>query len=48
MELQTLIYDRMEDIFARGLHRFLADLQKTCRQIGEQIARSYFYYAVVA
>jgi hypothetical protein len=24
------------------------DLQKTCRAIGEHIARTYFYYAVVA
>jgi uncharacterized alpha-E superfamily protein len=46
--LETLIYDRVEDIFARGLHAFLVDLQRTCRLIGEQIARSYFYYAVVA
>jgi uncharacterized alpha-E superfamily protein len=44
----SLVYDRIEDIFARGLHVFLSELQKTCRQIGEQIARSYFYYAGVA
>jgi uncharacterized alpha-E superfamily protein len=44
----SLVYDRIEDIFARGLHVFLADLQKTSRQIGEQVARSYFYYAGVA
>ena len=43
----TLTYDRIEDIFARGLHSFLVDLQKTCRAIGEHIARTYFYYAVV-
>jgi uncharacterized alpha-E superfamily protein len=46
--LESLRYDRIEDIFARGLHTFLADLQKTCRSIGEHIARTYFYYAVVA
>ncbi len=33
------MYDRIEDIFERGLHPFLTDVQKTCRQIGYQIAR---------
>jgi len=42
----TLVYDRIEEIFARGLHEFLAELQRTYRAIGECIARSYFYYAV--
>jgi uncharacterized alpha-E superfamily protein len=42
----TLLYDRIEEIFARGLHPFLVDLQRTCRAIGEHIARTYFYYAV--
>lgn len=42
---ETLMYDRIEEIFARGLHTFLTDLQKTCRSIGEHIARTYFYYA---
>jgi uncharacterized alpha-E superfamily protein len=46
--LETLVYDRMEDIFERGLHNFLVELQKTCRAMGEQIARSYFYYAAIA
>lgn len=45
---ESLMYDRIEDIFARGLHNFVADLQKGCRSIGEHIARTYFYYAVVA
>jgi len=44
---ESLMYDRMEDIFAQGLHAFLADVQKSCRSIGEHIARTYFYYAVV-
>ncbi|HYP13061.1 MAG TPA: alpha-E domain-containing protein [Bryobacteraceae bacterium] len=44
----TLVYDRIEDIFTRGLHSFLTDLQKTCRLIGDNIARRYFYYAGVA
>ena len=46
--LDTLVYDRIEDIFARGLHPFLLDLQATCREIGEHVARKYFYYAGVA
>ena len=44
----SLVYDRIQDIFARGLHLFLNDLEHTCRKIGEQIARSYFYYSGVA
>ncbi|HYP12816.1 MAG TPA: alpha-E domain-containing protein, partial [Bryobacteraceae bacterium] len=44
----TLVYDRIEDIFARGLHDFLKDLQQTCRLIGDNIARRYFYYVGVA
>lgn len=45
---ESLMYDRIEDIFTAGLHPFLADVQKVCRSIGEHIARTYFYYAVVA
>lgn len=44
----TLKYDRIEDIFARGLHPFLAEVQKTCRLIGQEMARTYFYYEVRA
>jgi uncharacterized alpha-E superfamily protein len=44
----SLVYDRIQDIFARGLHVFLTDVEKTCRSIGEQIAFTYFYYAGVA
>ena len=32
----------------RGLHSFLTDLEKTCRSDRRAVARSYFYYAVVA
>jgi uncharacterized alpha-E superfamily protein len=42
----SLKYDRIEEIFARGLHAFLADVQRTCRAIGEHVARTYFYYEV--
>ena len=41
---ESLMYDRIEEIFERGLHTFLTGLQATCRQIGHQIARTYFYY----
>jgi uncharacterized alpha-E superfamily protein len=44
----SLVYDRIEDIFSRGLHLFLTDVQKTCRSIGDHIARSYFYYTGAA
>lgn len=44
----SLKYDRIEDIFARGLHPYLGEVQRGCRQIGDQIARSYFHYAVGA
>ena len=43
---ESLQYDRVQDIFERGLHHFLRDLQATCREIGVHIARTYFYYAV--
>jgi uncharacterized alpha-E superfamily protein len=42
----ALKYDRIEDIFARGLHAYLDQVQRGCREIGDQIARSYFHYAV--
>ena len=45
---ESLMYDRIEDIFAGRLHTFLADVQKVCRSIGEHIARTYFYYAAMA
>jgi uncharacterized alpha-E superfamily protein len=45
---ERLTYDSIEEIFNAGLHDFLTELQSTCRTIGEQITRTYFYYAVVA
>jgi uncharacterized alpha-E superfamily protein len=45
---ERLTYDSIEEIFDAGLHDFLTELQSTCRTIGEQITRTYFYYAVVA
>ena len=44
----SLKYDRIEDILGRGLHPFLAEAQETCRAIGEELARTYFYYEVRA
>ena len=46
--LEGLRYHRIEEIFEEGLHAYLTDLQGTCRTIGFNIARTYFYYAVVA
>ena len=44
--LESLRYNRIEEIFARGLHDYLTEVQRTCREIGTEIAKSYFYYAV--
>jgi uncharacterized alpha-E superfamily protein len=44
--LESLRYGRMSDVFHRGLHEYLTDLQKTCCEIGEQIGRAYFHYGV--
>jgi len=46
--LEGLRYATIEEIFGRGLHSYLQELSKNLRAIGEDIARTYFYYAVVA
>jgi uncharacterized alpha-E superfamily protein len=46
--LESLRYDRIEEIFQRGLHSYLTELLGSCLRIGENIARSYFYYKVSA
>jgi len=46
--LERLRYDRIEEIFRQGLHSYLNELLRMCEAIGEDIARTYFYYAVVA
>jgi len=46
--LESLRYDTIEEIFKRGLHSYLSELLRTCRLINEDIAKTYFYYAVVA
>jgi uncharacterized alpha-E superfamily protein len=46
--LDRLSYDRIGEIFAQGLHGYLNDLLGMCGAIGDDIARTYFYYAVVA
>jgi len=46
--LEGLRYDTIYDIFRRGLHTYLSDLLGNCRAIGEDIARSYFYYGAFA
>ncbi len=46
--LEGLRYQTIEEIFTRGLHPYLSDLLHNFRSIGHDIARTYFYYAVVA
>jgi len=46
--LESLRYDTVEDIFRRGLHNHLTSLLSKCRTIGEDIARTYFYYGAGA
>jgi len=46
--LERLRYDKIDEIFNQGLHPYLNELLRMCESIGEDIARSYFYYAVVA
>jgi len=45
--LERLRYDKVGEIFKEGLHGYLNDLLRMCGAIGEDIARTYFYYAVV-
>jgi uncharacterized alpha-E superfamily protein len=45
--LESLRYDTIEEIFRRGLHEHLKELARSFRAVGEDIARTYFYYAVV-
>jgi uncharacterized alpha-E superfamily protein len=46
--LERLRYDTVGEIFKQGLHDYLSNLVRMCSAIGEDIARTYFYYAVVA
>jgi uncharacterized alpha-E superfamily protein len=46
--LESLRYDTIDEIFKRGLHSYLTELLRVCSSIGEDIARTYFYYAAVA
>jgi uncharacterized alpha-E superfamily protein len=46
--VERLRYDRVSEIFKQGLHSYLEELLRMCGAIGEDIARTYFYYAVVA
>jgi uncharacterized alpha-E superfamily protein len=46
--LESLRYDTIDEIFKRGLHNYLSDLLRVCGSIGEDIARTYFYYSAVA
>ena len=46
--LERLRYDKIEDIFAQGLHEYLTELLQACESIGSNIASWYFYYPVTA
>jgi uncharacterized alpha-E superfamily protein len=46
--VERLSYDKIEEIFKQGLHSYLNELSDMFGLIGSDIARNYFYYAVVA
>jgi uncharacterized alpha-E superfamily protein len=46
--VERLSYDRIEEIFKQGLHSYLHELSQMFGLMGRDIARNYFYYAVVA
>jgi len=46
--LEGLRYDRIDEIFKRGLHAYLHELLRMFRLIGTDIERKYFYYGAVA
>ena len=46
--VERLSYDKVGEIFKQGLHSYLGDLLRMCGSMGDDIARTYFYYAVVA
>jgi len=46
--LERLRYDRIDEILRGGLHAYLTGLIRDFNSIGEAIARTYFYYEVVA
>ncbi len=46
--LEGLRYDRIDEIFDRGLHGYLNELLESCLAIGQNIASIYFYYGAMA
>ena len=46
--VDRLSYDKIDEIFKQGLHSYLTELSEMFALIGSDIARNYFYYAVVA
>jgi uncharacterized alpha-E superfamily protein len=46
--VERLSYDKVDEIFQQGLHSYLNELLGLCGLIGDDIARTYFYYAAVA
>jgi uncharacterized alpha-E superfamily protein len=43
----TLAYQRIEEIFATGLHDYLLDIERQCYEIGERIQAQYFAPRVI-
>ena len=46
--VDRLSYDKIDEIYKQGLHSYLTELSEMFALIGSDIARNYFYYAVVA
>jgi uncharacterized alpha-E superfamily protein len=46
--VERLSYDTVDEIFNMGLHTYLSELLDLCCLIGDDIARTYFYYAVAS
>ena len=45
--LSALAYQRVEEIFATGLHTYLLDIERQCNEIGERIQGQYFAPRVI-
>jgi uncharacterized alpha-E superfamily protein len=43
----SLAYQRVEEIFATGLHTYLLDIERQCNEIGERIQGQYFAPRVI-
>ena len=46
--IDDILYKPQHSLIAQSLHSTLGEIQRSCRAIGDHIARSYFHYAVGA